>query len=98
MTIKQLLTHTAGLSHGLEEHLFDQQLFKLMYNDLFDPAIYNKLEEPVEKLLQVPLIGQPGEQWYYGAARLLALILQKITQQPINEYLEEHIFSFGDAG
>ena len=94
MTIKQLLTHTAGLSHGLEEHLFDQQLFKLMYNDLFDPAIYIKLEEPVEKLLQVPLIGQPGEQWYYSAAPdLLALILQKITQQPINEYLEEHIFS-----
>ena len=94
MTIKQLLTHTAGLSHGLEEHLFDQQLFKLMYNDLFDPAIYNKLEEPVEKLLQVPLIGQPVEQWYYsGAPDLLALILQKITQQPINEYLEEHIFS-----
>lgn len=94
MTIKQLLTHTAGLSHGLEEHLFDQQLFKLMYNDLFDPAIYNKLEEPVEKLLQVPLIGQPGEQWYYSAAPdLLALILHKITQQPINEYLEEHIFS-----
>lgn len=94
MTIKQLLTHTAGLSHGLEEHLFDQQLFKLMYNDLFDQAIYNKLEEPVEKLLQVPLIGQPGKQWYYSAAPdLLALILQKITQQPINEYLEEHIFS-----
>ena len=94
MTIKQLLTHTAGLSHGLEEHLFDQQLFKLMYNELFDPAIYNKLEEPVEKLLQVPLIGQPGKQWYYSAAPdLLALILQKITQQPINEYLEEHIFS-----
>ena len=40
------------------------------------------------------LIGQPGEQWYYSAAPdLLALILQKITQQPINEYLDEHIFS-----
>ena len=69
-----------------------------MYNDLFDPAIYNKLEEPVEKLLQVPLIGQPGEQWYIVLLLILALILQKITQQPINEYLEEHIFSFGDAG
>ena len=94
MTIKQLLTHTAGLSHGLGEHLFDQQLFKLMYNDLFDPAVYKKLEEPVEKLLQVPLIGQPGEQWYYSAAPdLLALILQNITQQPINDYLDEHIFT-----
>ena len=59
ITIQHLLTHTAGLSHGLGEHLFDQQLFKLMYNDLFDPAVYEKLEEPVAKLLQVPLIGQP---------------------------------------
>lgn len=92
ISIRQLLTHTAGLSHGLGESLFDQQLFKLMYNDLFDPAVYEKLEEPVAKLLEVPLIGQPGEQWYYSAAPdILALILQKITQQPINAYLKENI-------
>ena len=94
ISIRHLLTHTAGLSHGLEEHLFDRQLFKLMYNDLFDPAVYTRLEEPVGKLLQVPLIGQPGAQWYYSAAPdILALILQKITQQPINEYLQENIFT-----
>lgn len=93
ITIQHLLTHTSGLSHGLEQHLFDKQLFKLMYNDLFDPAVYEKLEEPVAKLLQVPLIGQPGEQWYYSAAPdILALILQKITQQPINTYLRDNIF------
>jgi len=93
ITIKQLLTHTAGLSHGLEENIFDQQLFKLMYNDLFDPAEYDILEERVEKLMQVPLIGQPGEKWYYSAAPdILGLILQKITGQPINRYLRENIF------
>jgi CubicO group peptidase (beta-lactamase class C family) len=68
ITIKHLLTHTSGLSHGLEENLFDQQLSKLMYTDLFDPAEYNKLEERVDKLMQVPLIGPPGQQWYYSAA------------------------------
>ena len=92
ISIRQLLTHTAGLSHGLGESLFDQQLFKLMYNDLFDPTVYEILEEPVAKLLEVPLIGQPGEQWYYSAAPdILALILQKITQQPINQYLKKNI-------
>ncbi len=91
--IKQLLTHTSGLSHGLEENLFDQQLFKLMYNDLFDPAEYDALEERVDKLMQVPLVSQPGEQWYYSAAPdILALILQKITGQSINSYLRKNIF------
>ena len=93
ISIRHLLTHTAGLSHGLGESLFDKQLFQLMYNDLFDPAVYEKLEEPVAKLLEAPLIGQPGEQWYYSAAPdILALILQKITQQPIDVYLKENIF------
>ena len=93
VSIQQLLTHTAGLSHGLEESLFDQQLFKLMYNELFDPAEYELLEERVDKLMQVPLIGQPGEQWYYSAAPdILALILQKITGQSIDRYLRENIF------
>lgn len=93
MTIKQLLTHTAGLTHGLENHLFDQQVFKLLYNELFDPAEYQNLDAYVKKLLEVPLIGQPGEQWYYSAAPdLLAIILEKITQQPVNEYLKNHIF------
>ena len=52
-----------------------------LYNEIFFIKDHNKLEEPVEKLLQVPLIGQPGEQWYYSAAPdLLALILQKVSQ------------------
>ncbi len=93
ITILQLLTHTSGLSHGLEETLFDQQLFKLMYNELFDPAEYDNLNERVDKLMLVPLIGQPGEQWYYSAAPdILALILEKITGQPIDKYLKENIF------
>ncbi len=93
ITILQLLTHTSGLSHGLEETLFDQQLFKLMYNELFDPAEYNDLKERVDKLMLVPLIGQPGEQWYYSAAPdILALILEKITGQSIESYLKENIF------
>jgi len=93
ITILQLLTHTSGLSHGLEETLFDQQLFKLMYNELFDPAEYNNLKERVEKLMLVPLIGQPGEQWHYSAATdILALILEKITGQSTETYLKENIF------
>lgn len=94
ITIQQLLTHTAGLSHGLEENTFDKELFKLMYHDLFDPAVYEKLEDRVDVLLTVPLIGQPGEQWYYSAATdVLALIVQEVSGQAINHYLDDHIFA-----
>ncbi|MFL2628907.1 MAG: serine hydrolase domain-containing protein [Flavobacteriaceae bacterium] len=93
ITIKQLLTHTSGLSHGLGENLYEKQLFKLMYNELFDPADYNKLEERIEALFKAPLVGQPGEKWYYSASTdVLALILQRITNKPINIYLKENIF------
>ena len=93
MTIAQLLSHTAGFSHGLGENRFDQELFKLMYNDLFDPIFYESVEDELAVLFQVPLIGQPGQQWYYSAAPdLLAAILHKVTQQPIDRYLKAHIF------
>ena len=93
ITIKQLLTHTSGLSHGLGENLYEKQLFKLMYNELFDPADYVKLEQRIEALFKAPLVSQPGEKWYYSASTdLLALILQRITNKPINRYLKENIF------
>ncbi len=93
ITIKHLLTHTAGFSHGLETTQFDQELFKLMYNDLFNPKEYTKIEERIDQLLKAPLIGQPGKQWKYSASPdLLALILQRVSGQDINTYLKEFIF------
>ena len=93
ITIKQLLTHTSGLSHGLGDNLYEKQLFKLLYNELFDPADYIKLEQRIEALFKAPLVSQPGEKWYYSASSdVLALILQRITKKPINIYLKENVF------
>ena len=93
ITIKQLLTHTAGFSHGLETTQFDQELFKLMYNDLFNPREYTKIEQRIDQLLKAPLIGQPGEQWKYSASPdLLALIIKRVSGQDVNSYLNEFIF------
>lgn len=92
MTIRHLLTHTAGFSHGLETSVLDQELFKLLYNETLDYKGHANLESRVETLLKAPLIGAPGEQWYYSAAPdLLALILQQVSKKSIPDYLKENI-------
>ena len=93
ITIKHLLTHTAGFSHGLGESKLDQELFKRLYNETLDYKGHEDLESRVAALLQFPLIGQPGEQWYYSAGPdLLALILQRVSKQAIPDYLKTQLF------
>lgn len=93
ITIKHLLTHTAGFSHGLGESKLDQELFKRLYNETLDYKGHQGLESRVAALLEFPLIGQPGEQWYYSASPdLLALILQRVSKQAIPDYLKTQLF------
>ena len=94
ITIKQLLTHTAGFSHGLGETLLDKELFAGMYNETLNYKGHENLESRIAFLLSAPLIGQPGEQWFYSASPdLLALILQRVSKQSIPDYLEERVFN-----
>ena len=92
MTIRNLLTHTAGMTHGLGKNKLDQELFKLLYNETLDYKGHSDLESRVDVLNHAPLIGEPGEQWVYSAAPdLLALILQRVSKKSIPDYLKEHI-------
>ena len=93
LTILDLLTHTSGLSHGLGESKLDQQLFKALYDETLNYRSHNSLEDRVTTLLSFPLVAQPGTEWYYSAgADILALILQRVSKQPIPTYLKTNIF------
>ena len=94
ITLKHLLTHTAGFSHGLGETALDKELFAGMYNETLNYKGHENLESRIAFLMGAPLIGQPGEQWFYSASPdLLALILQRVTKQTIPAYLKEYIFT-----
>ena len=94
MTLRHLLSHTAGLTHGLGSNKFDQELFKLLYNETLNYKGHPNLESRINVLMNTSLIGEPGEQWVYSTGPdLLALILQRVSKQSVPEYLKQHIFA-----
>lgn len=97
VTIKQLLTHTAGIP----DH--EKRLYKLINRrkniwgydrspKYTEPAIYDALE--VLKTEPNPLF-QPGTQYKYSDAGyvLLALIIEKVSGVSYREFLRQNIFS-----
>lgn len=88
MTIADLLTHTSGLTYGF------------MHASPVD-ALYREqgveqsadLEEMVEKLCDLPLLFSPGSRWSYSVATdVCGYLVQKISDTPFDEFLQEQIF------
>lgn len=85
VTIQQLLTHTSGMPDGFElvTKRFDHS--KIANND--DLIRLLATEKP-------PLLFKPGENLMYSgtAFNLLASIIEKISGQSYNTYMDEQIF------
>ncbi|NJO02161.1 MAG: beta-lactamase family protein, partial [Bacteroidia bacterium] len=85
VTIAHLLSHTAGFSHGLGASQLDKDVRQEQYYQKY-PDIASR----VKNLTSLPLVGQPGEQWYYSAAPdVLSLLIEKFSGMPTNQFLEE---------
>ncbi len=77
ITIRQLLTHTSGIGYSWSDHGL---------------AIAQKKTGAVNDS-ELPLVNEPGAQWTYGAStRVLGEVIEKITGQRIDAYLETQIF------
>lgn len=77
ITIRQLLTHTSGIGYLWS-----------------DPglALIEKLTGKTSAA-ELPLVHEPGEKWTYGASpRVLGDVIEKITGQSIDAFLESRIF------
>ncbi|MEP3211437.1 MAG: serine hydrolase domain-containing protein [Maribacter sp.] len=88
ITIHHVLTHTAGFSHGLAGTALDNAVAKALY---FEPQ--KDIESRVNTLASLPLIGHPGEQWYYSASPdVLALLIEHFSGMSVADFLQERIF------
>jgi len=87
-TMRELLNHTAGFGYGL----FGQDPVNTAFRDQAVLAS-SDLNELIAKVKDIPLLTQPGEQWYYSiGVDVQGYIVEKIAGVSFGEYLEENIF------
>ncbi|WP_020571883.1 serine hydrolase domain-containing protein [Neolewinella persica] len=88
VTIRQILSHTAGFSHGLRGTALDKDVARALY---YQPQ--KDIKSRVRTLTQLPMIGQPGEQWSYSASPdIAALLIEHFTGETVDDYLRKRIF------
>ena len=88
ISIAQLLSHTAGFSHGLGANKLEEDTRNALY---YTP--HKDIEARVNALVSVPMIGQPGEQWYYSASPdVLSLLIEHFSGMNTLEFLQQRLF------
>ncbi len=86
ITVADLMRHTAGFGRG-----GDDAVGKAFNNAKLWQS--KDLDDYVNRLADVPLAYQPGEEWIYSnSIDVLGLIVQKVSGQPFGEFLQERFF------
>lgn len=85
--LADLLSHTAGFSHGLGQTKYEKEIYAILSKS------HKTIQERVDELLSAPLLGQPGEQWAYSIAPdILSVLIEKFSGQSTNQFLTDRIF------
>jgi CubicO group peptidase (beta-lactamase class C family) len=91
MTVRDLLTHTSGLTYGFMERTnVDAAYRKLGVADRTRPGY--TLHDMVDTLAELPLEFSPGTRWNYSVSTdVLGHLIEVISGQRLDAYLREHV-------
>jgi CubicO group peptidase (beta-lactamase class C family) len=96
ITIRDLLTHTAGISYGTQSHIAPLYQAKGLGTAAGFGWYTADKDEPIcgtmERLGTLPFIAQPGEQWVYGYnTDVLGCIVERASGQPLDQFIRTRI-------
>ncbi|MFZ1742860.1 MAG: serine hydrolase domain-containing protein [Pontixanthobacter sp.] len=104
ITIRNLLTHSAGLGYGIvqkgpikteyeDRGLIPGQVSRLKLPDLGRGTPVESLEKFADGLAEMPLVYQPGTKWSYSVGLdLLGRVIEVTSGMAFDEFLSENIF------
>lgn len=90
ITIRDLLTHTAGISYGTgpaERAWREAGIYGWYFADRREAV-----SEVVKRMARLPMTEQPGEQWVYGYnTDILGAVVEKISGQTLDQFLRTRL-------
>jgi len=96
ITIRDLLTHTAGISYGTEPRLAAAYEAKGLGPAAGRGWYFADKDDGVcpsiERLATVPFLAQPGEEWVYGYnTDVLGCVVERVTGQSLESVVKSRI-------
>ena len=89
LTFRHILSHSGGITYGNGGHPVD----KVYREQGVNRGKGETLETFLQKLSRVPLRYEPGERWMYSLSTdVCGGLVEVLSGQPFDEYLDEHIF------
>ena len=96
ITIRDLLTHTAGISYGTDAHVAALYEAKGLGPAAGAGWYTADKDEPIcdtmERLASLPFVAQPGESWVYGYnTDVLGCVVERASGLPLDEFIRTRI-------
>lgn len=90
VTIRQLLTHTSGVSYGngpASDRWEEAGIQGWYFADRDEPV-----GDTIARVAALPFDAHPGEQWIYGySTDILGALIEAVSGQPLDEFLQARI-------
>ena len=91
ITIRDLLTHTAGVGYG--QGIAAEEWKKAGLQDFYFAHLDEPVAETIGRMATLPMDAHPGERYVYGyATDILGVVIERASGMPLDQFLKARIF------